>query len=192
MHDLPVDPVVASTPSATSKNAAGTGKNAASVARGRRIGERQHVGSGERDDLHRRGGSHDGAQLRVVDLTNVNLVIEAEAVLRDAVPMPAQHLRLEVHWPQNLSTERLLASAPIGAPVLVLSEWIAHARQEAAQFEQAGVDPGYVADNLLEAQSRAGWRWKTPKASRSGRPSTAEISRRSSNHATERFASPIW
>jgi hypothetical protein len=83
--------------------------------------------------------------------SHVNLVIEAESVLRGEVPVPAEQLRLELHWPNNLSIDHLVVSAPLGARVLVLSHWVENARQEAAPLPEAGIDQGFIADNLLAA-----------------------------------------
>jgi hypothetical protein len=81
--------------------------------------------------------------------SHVNLVIEAESVLRGEVPVSAEQLRIEFHWPNNRPIDGLLTSAPLGTRVLVLSEWVKNAHEEAAPLEEAGIDPGYIADNLL-------------------------------------------
>jgi hypothetical protein len=81
----------------------------------------------------------------------VNLVIEAEAVLRGEVPVATEHLRVEIHWPNNLPIDDLVAFVPLGARVLLLSHWVERAREEAAPLEEAGVEPGNIAPNLLAA-----------------------------------------
>jgi hypothetical protein len=83
----------------------------------------------------------------------VNLVIEAEAVLRGDIPAPAKPLHVELHWPNNLAIDDFVASAPLGARVLIMSEWVDSAQEEAAPLETAGIDAGNLRDNLL---------WLTP------------------------------
>jgi hypothetical protein len=79
----------------------------------------------------------------------VNLVIEAEAVLRGDIPLPAEPLHVEVNWPNNLPIDKFVASAPRGARVFVMSDWVDSAQEEAAPLVEAGIDPGNLADNLL-------------------------------------------
>lgn len=83
--------------------------------------------------------------------SHVNLVIEAEAVLRGKIPVPATSLRVERHWPNDLPIDDYVASAPLGTRVLIMSWWVGNAHEEAAPLEEAGVDPGHLADNLLAA-----------------------------------------
>jgi hypothetical protein len=83
--------------------------------------------------------------------SHVNLVIEAEAVLRGKIPVPAKPLRVERHWPNNFPIDDYVASAPLGARVLIMSWWVDNAHEEAAPLEEAGIDPGNLADNLLAA-----------------------------------------
>jgi hypothetical protein len=83
----------------------------------------------------------------------INLVIRTDSVLRGEVAIPGEDLRVELRWPNNLPLDGLVASAPLGARLLLLSHWVENAQEEAAPLEEAGIlAPGSVADNLLTYQ----------------------------------------